>query len=337
VLKPESHFYDVIFLVDKIRISIGTAIKLGIEKGGSIEDFTTAFFMTYLDGKCSANCVFCPQARDSSSASDLLSRISWPEYRFETILRLIPTKDGFRRACIQALNYSEVVDDIVEILKKLSKKLKIPISVCIHPVSSSDLKRLKQSGATNIGIAMDACEPELFEKIKGKDRGASYRWSTHLNALDEALKIFGKRNVTTHLIIGIGETEAQAAEFIFMMYEKGITVGLFAFTPIRGTAYENKNPPSMGAYRRIQILRYLVHRKLIDRNGIEFNKQGRILFKMNANKLKETLSTGIAFQTSGCPGCNRPYYNESPRGPYYNYPHTLSKEEVIQSFEEAGL
>jgi biotin synthase len=225
----------------------------------------------------------------------------------------------------------------VAILEKLRAKIKTPISVCIHPVSSNDMKRLKQSGATNIGIAMDTCESELFEKIKGKDRGSPYRWSTHLNALDEALEIFGENNVTTHLIIGMGETEEQATEFIFMMYEKGITVGLFAFTPIRGTAYESRNPPNMGVYRRIQILRYLVHRKLINRDGVEFDEKGKIIFKINSKKLRETLSSGIAFQTSGCPGCNRPYYNESPRGPYYNYPHTLSKEEVIQSLEEAGL
>jgi biotin synthase len=323
--------------LEKIRLSIGTAIQLGLEKGEPYKNFTTAFFMTYYEEKCSANCVFCPQARDSSSSSNRLSRISWPEYRFEDIIKLFPHQNGFSRACIQALNYFNVVDDVEEILKQLRTKIIIPISICIHPISTSNMKKLKQAGATNIGIAMDACEPALFEKIKGKERETSYRWSSHINSLDDALKIFGENNVTTHLIIGFGETEAQAAEFIFEMYEKSITVGLFAFTPIPGTLYENNSPPDIRTYRRIQILRYLVHKKLLSRNDIEFSEQGEIIFKTSIKELKETLSSGIAFQTSGCPGCNRPYYNESPRGPYYNYPHPLSMEEVIQSLEEAGL
>jgi len=37
---------------------------------------------------------------------------------------------------------------------------------------------------------------------------------------------------------------------------------------------------------------------------------------------------GEAFQTSGCPGCNRPYYNERPGGFIYNYPRPLSAAET---------
>jgi len=40
------------------------------------------------------------------------------------------------------------------------------------------------------------------------------------------------------------------------------------------------------------------------------------------------LGTGEAFRTSGCPGCNRPYYNERPSGPFYNYPRGLTEEEA---------
>ncbi|HDI74230.1 MAG TPA: hypothetical protein ENF57_04430 [Candidatus Korarchaeota archaeon] len=38
------------------------------------------------------------------------------------------------------------------------------------------------------------------------------------------------------------------------------------------------------------------------------------IFKMDPDDFKE------AFLTSGCPSCNRPFYNERPRGPIYNFP-----------------
>jgi biotin synthase len=327
----------VIFLVDKIRLSIGTAIQLGIEKGNLDENFSTAFFMTYYDGKCSANCVFCPQARESSSASNRLSRISWPEYRFDDIMQLFPNHSGFNRVCIQSLNYPNVVDDVEEIVNQLRTVVNIPISICIHPISSEHMIRLKKVGVSNIGLALDACTPELFEAIKGSERKAPYDWASHLNSLKNAQKIFGENHVTTHLIVGLGETEAQIAQFLFAMNEMGVTVGLFAFTPIQGTAYEHKSQPRIEVYRRIQILRYLIHRKKITKNDIEIDSSGKVKFKLDNEELKETLSSGVAFQTSGCSGCNRPYYNESPRGPYYNYPRPLLKEEAAKALEEAGL
>ena len=39
---------------------------------------------------------------------------------------------------------------------------------------------------------------------------------------------------------------------------------------------------------------------------------------------------GQAFQTSGCPGCNRPYYNERPGRTMFNYPRPLTPEESLQ-------
>jgi len=66
--------------------------------------------------------------------------------------------------------------------------------------------------------------------------------------------------------------------------------------------------------------------------------EGRILgFGLEEHELSDALKDGQAFQTSGCPGCNRPYYNERPGGPLYNYPHPLTPAEIQQTMREAGL
>ena len=55
----------------------------------------------------------------------------------------------------------------------------------------------------------------------------------------------------------------------------------------------------------------------------DFDAQGRLL------GLGAPLPTlGEPFQTSGCPDCNRPFYNEQPAGPLYNYPWPLSPAEA---------
>ena len=267
----------------------------------------------------------------------MLSRIGWPEYKLENFIHHLQPGLNFRRACIQCLNYPTVVDDVEEILASVKTKVRLPVSICIHPVSMKEMKRLRKAGAQKIGIAVDACTPELFEKIKGAGRRGPYRWDNHLEAMQQALEVFGPGNVTTHLIVGLGETEAEAADFIIKMYEMGITVGLFAFTAIRGTALEEMSQPAIESYRRLQVLRYLVANKLVDREVVSADGTGKLELKTDAAWLRETLSSGEAFRVTGCSGCNRPYYNERPRGPMYNYPRPLSKDEVHKALAEAGF
>jgi biotin synthase len=88
-------------------------------------------------------------------------------------------------------------------------------------------------------------------------------------------------------------------------------------------------PPPVDVYRRVQLARYLiVHGKaqLVD---MQFDGDGRITgFGLSKETLEPIIEEGAAFRTSGCPDCNRPYYNEKPSGPIYNYPKHPSQEEV---------
>ena len=55
-----------------------------------------------------------------------------------------------------------------------------------------------------------------------------------------------------------------------------------------------------------------------------------LYMSLEEDLLRETVKTGIPFMTSGCPGCNRPYYNERPSGPLYNYPFRPDAGEVAE-------
>ena len=72
--------------------------------------------------------------------------------------------------------------------------------------------------------------------------------------------------------------------------------------------------------------------------NIEFNTNGNIIdFGIPKQELLEIINTGEPFLTSGCPGCNRPYYNERPRGPFYNYPRNLTTKEIEKAKIELGF
>ena len=325
---------------DTVRVSIGTASVLGLAKCWLDEKPTTAYLMTYTKGSCIANCSFCPQARESPSRKQLLSRVLWPAFSTERVLNCFknPKYEVLERICIQAVNYPGFLEDVVILLKAFKEVSDLPISLDSPPLNRVEMARLKDTGLDRIGLPLDAATAELFDKVKGQAVGGPYRWERHIEALEEAIDLFGVDRVMTNLIIGLGETEEEAVSLIQRLKDMGVQTALFAFTPIPGTILSRLPQPPLESYRRIQLARYLITEGMASWSEMKFDEGGRITdFSGDLDEVKDILLTGEPFRTCGCPGCNRPYYNERPSGPLYNYPRGLDKEEAVKEAELVGL
>ncbi len=319
-------------LPPKIRASTGTAIILGLLEGKLDAAPTTAYLMTYHDGKCTANCGFCPQARTSQSKAELLSRVAWPTYPALTVidrLRIAVREEKLKRVCIQTLNYPGVFAEICAFVKELKRQTVVPVSISCQPLNSENMWRLADSGVDRIGIALDAATESLFDKVKGASAGGPYRWRDVHTLLRVAVGVFGEGNVSTHLIVGLGETEKELVHAIQECVCMGVFPALFAFTPIQGTRLAGNTQPRIDVYRRIQLARHLIVKGLMNVEDMRFNGEGRIVdFGASKTKLLNIVESGLPFLTSGCPDCNRPFYNEKPSGPLFNYPRSISAKEL---------
>ena len=166
-----------------IRVSIGTAGVLGLRKVKMQAYPTTAYLMTYSDKKCTANCAFCTQARESKASANYLSRVLWPSYPIEDVTEKLKkiTPKIIKRICFQTINIPELRDGLIKEIKILrDARIKAPISVAIHPVSDDFFNELKAVGVDTVGISIDAATPEIFDKIKGKGTGSPYTWEGHI-------------------------------------------------------------------------------------------------------------------------------------------------------------
>ena len=318
----------------RIRVSVGSAIVLDLLSGKLDAAPTTAYLMTYRKGKCFANCGFCPQARESHSRADMLSRVSWPAFPTERVLNGIEKAvkyDEIKRVCIQALNYPEVFTDLIALTRAIHQKVNVPISISCQPLNSENIRQLAEAGAERIGIPLDAATEELFDKIKGLSAGGPYSWKKQFKLLSDAVNIFGKGKISTHLIVGLGENEREMVNIIQKCVDIGVLPALFAFTPISGTALGNNAQPPIQKYRRIQIARHLIVHGIARCEDMRFDEEGCISdFSVDEQTLLQIIQTGEPFPTSGCPNCNRPYYNEKPSGPIYNYPRKISQKELSE-------
>jgi len=327
-------------LPEKIRVSVGSAIVLGLLKGRLDAPPTTVYLLTYKEGKCLANCSFCPQARTSSSRADMLARVTWPTFPTEQVAEKIAssTEKGFvKRVCIQALNYPAVFNDVLNLTGLIRSCSNVPISLSTPPLSKAQMKELAEAGVDRISIALDAATEELFNKVKGASTLSPYAWKRQNEALKEAVEVFGKSQVYTHLIVGLGETEREATKAIQQCTDFSVYPSLFAFTPIPGTALENMQQPPIETYRRVQLARYLIINGKTRFQNMKFDSGGRIIdFGVSEAQLQKTILEGTPFCTSGCPECNRPYYNERPGGPMYNYPRQPSSEEINEIMKQVS-
>ena len=328
-------------LPERIRVSLGSAIVIGLADAKLDATPTTAYLMTYRQEKCTANCGFCPQARTSGAGAHMLSRVSWPAYQTQQVLKVIvgAVKDGgIKRVCVQALNYPEVFTDLYALVRGVRHSANVPVSVSCQPRNRENIRLLAEAGVERVGIPLDAATEEVFDRVKGAKAGGSYAWRDTWQLLRQASEVLGNGRVSTHLIVGLGESEKEMVEAIQKCVDMGVLPALFAFTPIRGTALENHVQPSVERYRRFQIARHLVVHRMARSEEMEFDKEGFITgFGVSKRTLLQIVGSGEPFVTSGCPDCNRPFYNEKPSGPIYNFPEGLTSAQLSATKKQLGL
>ena len=323
---------------DRVRVSVGTAAVLGLLRYRLQVPPTTAYIMTYTEESCLANCGFCAQARSNFADKTLLSRVIWPDFPITEVLEGFrnPAINVLERICVQVINYPGFVEDTLHLVGLFKEKTSLPVSVDVCPVDSEVLLSLKTAGADRISIPLDASTPTLFDEVKGRAVKGPYRWDKHIKALNEAVRVFGEFKVGSNIIIGLGESEKEAVELIQKLHDMKVIPVLFAFTPLKGTRLQDHNQPTIESYRRIQVARHIITSGWSRLEKMSFDKNGKLAGFGNVD-LYTVLSDGAAFMTTGCPGCNRPFYNERPSGPFYNYPRKLTPSELNTELRELGL
>jgi biotin synthase-related radical SAM superfamily protein len=317
-------------LADKINVSIGTAAVLGLADVRMDAAPTTAYLM--LGGRCRMACAFCAQAHTSHASALNLSRITWPPFDEKEVLGHLgeaAARGDFRRVCLQVTVGQGYFRRTLELVKAVRGVCDLPTDAAILPRNVNQVEALLAAGVEHIGFGLDAACERVFRQVKRGD------WERSLKLIEEAARRF-PGHVAVHLIVGLGETEREMVEMIQRMHDLGAIVGLFAFTPVRGTAMQDQPPPPLDTYRRMQVARHLITHDLATLGDFAFSAEGQLV-SFDRPDLAKVLADGVAFQTSGCPDCNRPFYNERPGGPLYNYPRPLTSAEAVRAVAKLAV
>ncbi|MFQ6074867.1 MAG: radical SAM protein [Candidatus Bathyarchaeia archaeon] len=313
---------------DWVRVSLAAAMTLGFEGGLFYRDARLTcinVLMQYQEG-CRANCLYCGQAREVLGGSDCknLIRVEWPSHRLDEVIeRTRGVQDRVERVCVAMITHPRAGEDLLTIVERIREDVDLPISTLITPtlMTKEHMRRIRRAGADMIGIAVDAATPELFHGLRGRGAKGPHQWNRYVQGLREAVKVMGPGKVGCHLIAGLGETEWEMVSMIQMVYDLGARTHLFSFFPEAGSAMETWPQPSLEQYRRVQLARYLIDRGISRFERMSFDEGGRLIdLGVDPEALRRVIEAGAPFETSGCPGCNRPFANERPGRPIRNFP-----------------
>ena len=315
---------------DLIRVSIGTAVVLGLASAPLAVAPTTAYLM--LGGRCTMSCGFCAQAKGSQASESALSRVTWPEFSLEEVcarLAVAERRGSLSRCCIQVTSGRHYYRMALDAVRRIRRSTTLPLDTAILPANIGQVEELIVSGVDHVGFGLDAACERVFTQVKGP------HWERMLSAIEETSERFPGQSAV-HLIIGLGETEREAIARVLWARDLRVEVGLFAFTPIPGTRLGGRPQPSLGQYRRMQVARWLILHCDARMSDFAFTSHDQ-LDAIRLSDWTQLIEDGDAFRTSGCPDCNRPFYNERPGGTMYNYPRPLKSEEAQRSIGETDI
>ncbi len=311
-----------------IRISEGTAAAFGLSRALPETLPTTAYFL--VGESCLLNCSFCAQARDVPlKEKERLGRVFWPSFDWDELAPPLMRggKERFTRICLQAVRDPRKLIPILEALFRLRDLTALPVSVSARVQDREEARVLLEAGADRINISLDAASEKVHLRVKGD----SLR--QRLEFLLECARTWPGR-ISTHLICGLGESEEDLLQVAARLIKEKVTVGLFAFTPLRGTLLAENPPPSPASYRRIQAGLQVLKTDPASFSFFRFENGKLSTFGFSESEMLDLLQDGKAFQTAGCTGCNRPYYNERPGGMMYNFPRPLTEKETEMVLNE---
>jgi biotin synthase len=301
--------------------------------------------LTYAGG-CKANCAFCGLAaeKNSSPSKSSFIRVPWKTWPTQEVIESIKKAPAYvSRVCVSMITHPRSMEDVLAICRRIANETGKTISILISPtlLDRGDLQALKDAGAERVGVAIDAATREIFDRLRGKPVGGPHRWERYWRTYEQSLEVFGEGMAGVHLICGLGETEQELVSAMSRAKVMGGSTHLFSFFPEKGSLMEAHPAPPVGTYRRIQLARWLIDNDRTRLENMDFDGKGGIReFGLSEVELREIISSGSPFETSGCPGpdgkvaCNRPYGNEKPGSAIRNFPFPPDEGDLRRIQEE---
>ena len=127
---------------------------------------------------------------------------------------------------------------LVESARAVKAVVDIPIQAqCEPPDDDIWFERLKAAGVDALGIHLEAVTDRVRKQIMpGK---ATVSLERYMDAYRAAVNVFGAGNVSTYILAGLGDTEAEILHMSRTLIDIGVYPFVVPFVPVQGTPLEH--------------------------------------------------------------------------------------------------
>ena len=113
---------------------------------------------------------------------------------------------------------------------------------CEPPDDDAWFERMHAAGVDTLGMHLEVVTPELREQIMpGK---AAVPVARYMTAFEAAVKVFGRGQVSTYILAGLGDTHEAILSICGQLLAIGVYPFVVPFVPISGTPLEDHAAPS---------------------------------------------------------------------------------------------
>ncbi|MEO0796109.1 MAG: MSMEG_0568 family radical SAM protein [Verrucomicrobiota bacterium] len=139
---------------------------------------------------------------------------------------------------------------LTECARAIKEATNLPIQAqCEPPEDFRWFGWMRDAGVDSLGMHLEAWDQKVRERIMpGK---AEVPVSRYLEAFRAAVSVFGRGEVSTYLLAGLGDTQEGLLDGCRQLIEIGVYPFVVPFVPVGGTQYENCSAPSPQFMRSI--------------------------------------------------------------------------------------
>ncbi len=142
------------------------------------------------------------------------------------------------------------VSHLARCVGAIKKETHLPIHVQICPPSTNNyLEKLKQAGADTLGIHIESFDRRALQRIAPIK--AMVGPDNFVSAWKHAVSVFGRNQVSSFIIAGVGEDRECIIDGVELLCELGVFPYVLPLRPIPGTPLESLRPPAPDIMMRL--------------------------------------------------------------------------------------
>jgi len=156
-----------------------------------------------------------------------------------------------------------------ELLKETSRSIVRTTGLPVHaqlmpPISRGQLESLREAGVVSLGIHLESYDSDLLKRVAPYK--ASLPLQTYIQAWQDAVTVFGRGQVSSYLLMGLGETAQNLLEGCERLAALGVYPYLVPFRPIPGIPLTLERPIDPEAAKDI----YRKAARILEGQGIDW-------------------------------------------------------------------